>query len=86
MKFKTPESLILYKWQQKWYNSFSIYLLFPSLEAGRYIPDSYLLDSFVNGFELILDTYIRYRHDDCGLIFSFRILGFGLSIGRQWSY
>jgi hypothetical protein len=83
---KTLSYITLYEWKEKWYNRFGILLNIPSLQIGKYVEENCMSDEPVVGLDLEFETKITYKKTWYSWNFMFKILGFGITIYRQWSY
>ena len=82
---KIPNQLTIFHWQRDWYNNFDIVISFPSFCVGN-ISDGNTFYEEIDGIDVSFNTKIRLARTCDYWSVGFSILGFGVIVGRQWSY
>jgi hypothetical protein len=81
---KTSSYITIFHREHEWYNSFSVALLLPTINIGN-ISDTSFYEA-IDGVEVEFPTKIRIAKTIDYWSVSFQILGFGMSMIRQWGY
>jgi hypothetical protein len=81
-KFSFHKSLISFIIEKEMFNTWSIGICFPFVAIGESIN----YDFSPSHYGLDLNTRIMYRKEMGYRGFIVQILGFGITIDRQWSY
>jgi hypothetical protein len=82
MKFSVPSKFPTFKREQEHFKWWSITLLLPFIYLGE---ETQFCD-IIQVFKLEAPTGFKFRKNEGWHSFSFTILGFGISYGRQWDY
>ena len=72
----------LYQYSE--YNYLHLHILFPILEINSVYKDCIGEDNYFTGIEL--NTKCNYIRSNIGWSFSFMLLGFGITLNRQYNY
>lgn len=83
---KTPSQVTLFKWTGQFdWNHLRVWLMFPRLQINEDF-DYMTIEREVTRFELDLPTHIHWASEKDFWTVSVRVLGFGITVNRQYSY
>lgn len=69
------------------FDTFNVTILLPTIQFGNDIDDRFIcLDEDYKGARIMLPSKICFTKDFCHYSFSLQVLGFGVSLCRQWTY